>query len=374
MDAHYIGAGDAVNSEYRAPRLASRPRHFRNPVSKGIWYGVGASMIRPTLSVVLPNYNDAPTLGAALEAILGQSQKPDEVIVVDDGSTDGSPELLEGYARREPSLRVLRNEQNRGALASFARGLKSASGDCLYLASANDRVLPGFFEKSLSLLARHPQAGLCCGDFSVFFDSDTAVVRRLRWSAEEAYLPAADLALTIRKKSGYISSSASIVRRTSFSEAGGLNPDLKSHADWFVFHVIGFRQGVCYVPEPLAAWRGAQPGSMTAETGIWPSQREVIARLLELLDEAAYRDVRSHFQSSAILSFLPFILRALRDDAAHREFRSALLVRRALKNSIKRFLLASAPRAFRRAFGGVQGNRAVLEALRDEGQAGTGAR
>src|SRR4051812_21669960 len=121
-------------------------------------------MSRSSLSVVMPNYNHSHYIGEALEAILGQTFRPMEVIVVDDASTDNSVEVIEQFVRRDSAVRLLRNEQNSGPVPTVNLGLKQASGDYVYTMAADDKILPTFFEKSMNLLAQYPQAGLCSAD------------------------------------------------------------------------------------------------------------------------------------------------------------------------------------------------------------------
>jgi glycosyltransferase involved in cell wall biosynthesis len=325
-----------------------------------VWYGQGR--VTPSLSVILPNYNDAPSLGGALKAILAQSTPAKEVVVVDDGSTDHSLDVLSKH-----DVRLLRNDQNRGALFSVRRGLEASTGDWVYFASANDLVLPGFFEKSLSLAARLPEAGLCCGDFAVFFDAATAVVKKLGWAAEAGYLSPADLAARIRRKGGYISSASSIYRRSFLEKAGGYREELRHHSDWFLNHVLGFRHGVGYIPEPLAAWRGGQAGALSAKSRDASVQREVVSHLLTTLESPAHQDVMPLFKSSGVLSFLPRIV-GMALSREHRTFFSMLLLRRAMATGLKRRMLSASPFAVRRMFGGAQGNAAVLAALREADQ------
>src|SRR6266540_3959461 len=123
-------------------------------------------MAAPKLSVVVPTYNHAHYLPRALDAILGQSLQPREVIIVDDASTDGSQRLIEDYARKHPAIRAVRNERNLGVVASLNRGAELSSGEYLVFAASDDYILPGFYEKSIALLERFPQAGL-----STAFDS-----------------------------------------------------------------------------------------------------------------------------------------------------------------------------------------------------------
>ena len=119
------------------------------------------SLKNNTLSVVICNYNHAHYLSESLQAILGQSFRPLEVIVIDDGSTDNSVDVIEEFALKDPIVHLYRNERNQGALFSANRGLHLAVGEYIYWGAADDRVCPGFFEKAMALLAHYPQAGLC---------------------------------------------------------------------------------------------------------------------------------------------------------------------------------------------------------------------
>jgi len=118
-------------------------------------------MSLPTLSVIMSNYNHAHYLGEALRAILNQSFRPSEVIVLDDASTDNSLDIIQQYVESDPIVRLVRNEQNKGLAYNGIKLLALVQGEYLYSAAADDRVLPGFFEKSMRLLAQFPQAGLC---------------------------------------------------------------------------------------------------------------------------------------------------------------------------------------------------------------------
>ncbi len=79
------------------------------------------------LTAVLPNYNHAEYLPHALNALLAQTRPADELIVIDDASTDNSVAIIEGYLARHPNIRFVRNAGNLGTVSNINRGLEMAT-------------------------------------------------------------------------------------------------------------------------------------------------------------------------------------------------------------------------------------------------------
>src|SRR3989344_2390835 len=122
-----------------------------------------AGRTMPRLSVFLPNYNHGRHIGRAIEAIASQSRPPDELVIVDDGSTDNSVSVIWQYAERYSWIRLVTNSNNRGVLKVLDECLPLLRGDYVFFASADDRILPGFFEAGLAAAARQPNAGMVFG-------------------------------------------------------------------------------------------------------------------------------------------------------------------------------------------------------------------
>src|SRR5262249_18331038 len=133
-------------------------------------------MRRPTASIIMTNYNHSRYLPVALQAILSQTWRPSEVLVIDDGSTDNSVEVIEQFAERDSIIRLIRNDRNRGVAYSCNRGVALASGEYLLFAAADDYILPCFLERSRSLLGQYPEAGLSCCD-SAALDENSGATR-----------------------------------------------------------------------------------------------------------------------------------------------------------------------------------------------------
>ncbi|MCD4732912.1 glycosyltransferase [bacterium] len=116
----------------------------------------------PTVSVLLPVYNAAETLSAALDSTLSQVGVEFEVVAVDDGSVDGTSAILVEYALRDPRLRCLRIAHS-GLVAALNHGLEQCQGEFVARMDGDDLMLPGRLSKQAAYLQKHPGlAGVAC--------------------------------------------------------------------------------------------------------------------------------------------------------------------------------------------------------------------
>ena len=258
-------------------------------------------MAGASLSVIMCNYNYGRYLGGALNAVTSQSRKPDQFIVVDDGSTDDSVAIIEEAARRHPFVKLLRNDRNRGVTYTVNRGLENVTGDYISFQSSDDLVLPGFIEKTMGMLEKHPQAALCCSYPSTLED-ETGEIRDyvMDWGEAPSYFPPDRLTDLFRR--GTIAGNACVLKRRTFHEVGGFRPDLRWHCDWFPYMVMAFRYGICYVPERLAVIRVHKQSYSAAGMKRWGEQRAVLHRILDLLHSPEYRDLLPMFIASGSLT------------------------------------------------------------------------
>src|ERR1043166_922595 len=196
----------------------------------------------PTLSVIVPNYNHGRFLETSLTAILRQSVQPLEVIVLDDASTDNSVEVARRVAAQHPLIRLIQNEKNLGVKPNVNKGVQLARGQYVYVASADDEVFPGLFEKSLNLLAQHPRAAFSCtiGDWR-------EVATGLHWHMgvgmgdKPCYISPAQIVSLERRDKFFFVSNTAVYRREALLEVKLFIPELKWHADWFALYASGLR-------------------------------------------------------------------------------------------------------------------------------------
>ncbi len=172
----------------------------------------------PRVSVVLPVYDRENYVGEAIESVLAQTLPPDELIVVDDGSTDGSLAVVERFAR--PSMQVIRQE-NAGIGAARNRGLRAATGDLIAFIDSDDLWEPDKLELQVGALRERDDLDLVFGHLVEFLSPDRA--DELGGSLEVGTDPVPGLlALTL------------LVRRTAVERIGLFDEKLRvgEFVDW----------------------------------------------------------------------------------------------------------------------------------------------
>jgi GT2 family glycosyltransferase len=199
----------------------------------------------PRVSVVVPCYNAERFIGEALDSALAQAEVAVEVLVADDGSTDGTRTVLARYGER---VRVLQQD-HRGPSAARNACLGVARGEYVALLDADDRFRPGKLARQAALLDARPEIGLVYTGWHVI-DEAGVPLERQGWSREEGdvrrRLLLGNLAHPV----------AVMLRRRPVLDAGGFDETLQVNEDWDLFLRLALRgmRWAC-VDEPLAEYR-----------------------------------------------------------------------------------------------------------------------
>ena len=125
---------------------------------------------QPLISVIIPNWNGAHHLPTCLESVRSQTLREFEVIVADNGSIDGSLELL---TRDYPEVRVLALGENRGFAGACNAGIKAAQGTYVALLNNDTEADPGWLSEVVAAFQRHPEAGIIASKMLLFDRRDT---------------------------------------------------------------------------------------------------------------------------------------------------------------------------------------------------------
>ena len=168
----------------------------------------------PRVSVVIPVYNRASLIERAIRSVEGQTVRGWEVVIVDDGSTDDTPERL--TARSSERIRLSR-QANAGQGAARNRAIRDARADVIAFLDSDDEWLPDKLERQLSILDTKPAVGLVFGDAEIHSPGSpptrlSTAARPTRGHVTEALL-----------RENFIATSTVVVRRALVEQAGGFD-------------------------------------------------------------------------------------------------------------------------------------------------------
>jgi glycosyltransferase involved in cell wall biosynthesis len=207
------------------------------------------------VSVVVPTYNRAELIQEAIESVLRQTTPVHELIVVDDGSTDSTCELVRAYGDRA----VLLRHDHRGAAAARNRGLARATGDWIAFLDSDDVWTPTKLEKQLQYLDRHPQCGFVHAGYYEFGEHERVV------PAPSPFVSGDHRVEHLLFAAGWICTSTALVRRSipvTFREWAG------SSGEDIIFFGDLLRAGIQfgYIDKALVGHR-LHPVSANREAG-----------------------------------------------------------------------------------------------------------
>jgi glycosyltransferase involved in cell wall biosynthesis len=200
--------------------------------------------LTPKISVLMPVYNAGPYLAEAIDSILAQTFSDFEFLIIDDGSTDGSGEIVQSYD--DPRIRYLRNERNLGLVDTLNRGIELARGPYIARMDADDISLPERFERQIDFMDAHPEAGVCGSSFQFFGDRDFLAVYPSDY--REAY--------TFLASDSCLGHPTAMIRRKILTEHNLRYESEYGYAADYAFWIrIGQVCGLTSLSEPLLLYR-----------------------------------------------------------------------------------------------------------------------
>ncbi len=203
----------------------------------------------PIVSVIIPTFNTEQYIAEAIESVLNQSYQDYEVIVVDDGSTDDTPSVLDAYLDR---IRYF-YKQNGGPASARNLGIRHAQGEYIAFLDADDLWFPHKLETQLKVFEDSPGIGLVHSS-RIYFDDRNREPERIRARAEQYNSEDAFPYLFLRN---FIGNSTVIVRKTCFEEVGLFDesPEFLGTEDYDMWLRISYRYPIGYVSTPLSKYR-----------------------------------------------------------------------------------------------------------------------
>lgn len=219
----------------------------------------------PNISVVIPAYNADMFIGRALASVENQTLRPNEVIIVDDGSTDDTALQVKEFARHSKLTIVLEQQVNQGSSAARNNGIRKAAGELITFLDADDLIYPTFLEHTVSGLIRFTDWAVCFSDRDVVdangkfisHDLDHPVFRQIAKKAMgDGFIELVDEDLFSHMVAGSVIPMTITCRKSFINAVGGFDETLLFNEDrLFFLRLIKEKGKFGYFDESLGIWQ-----------------------------------------------------------------------------------------------------------------------
>lgn len=200
------------------------------------------------VSVVMATHNGERFLKPAIESILNQSFTNFEFLIVNDYSSDQSPQILKEFARKDRRIKIIHNSQNLGLTASLNKGLQVAQGKYIARMDDDDIALPTRLQKQYDFMEAHQEFALV-GAMAEIMDETSKIIGEKKLALDYKCL---------KKKllfNNQLVHSAWFLRASVLKEIGLYNEQFKKAQDYELLLRIAAKHSVCNLPEKLIKWR-----------------------------------------------------------------------------------------------------------------------
>lgn len=206
-------------------------------------------MSHPLVSVVMPVYNAEAYVSEAIESVLAQTFSDFEFIILDDGSTDRSLQILRQYQHDDSRIKIISRE-NRGLIATLNEGIDCAKGRYIARMDADDIALPERFSRQVEFLEHHPNH-VVVGSKVLLIDPEGLPICPFSTLTEHEAIDAAHM----QGQGGAICHPASMLRRDVLQKVGGYRPEMKHAEDFDLFLRLAEVGKVANLPHILLKYR-----------------------------------------------------------------------------------------------------------------------
>ncbi len=212
----------------------------------------------PLFSVVIPTYNRAAKVVRAVESVLAQNFADYDVWVIDDGSTDATPEALAPYLDHIHYVR----QANGGAARARNRGIQESQGKYVAILDSDDRWYPQKLGACVRAIQAHPASGLFYSQWEVVDEAGRRLwidrSRKVKGSAYQALL-----------KGDFLAASSAVIKRECLEATGGFDPLMQPCEDWDLWLRIARKFSIELVPEVLVIFEHVAQNTATSNTTAW---------------------------------------------------------------------------------------------------------
>jgi glycosyltransferase involved in cell wall biosynthesis len=317
------------------PRAQVRLTSKSWPGAANHWGKERVSSLRT--AAIIPVRNRTSLVVKAIASVQKQTCPLDEIVVVDDGSIDSTPDVVRRLSLEDSSIRLIQLPESAGASAARNVGVNSTQCDWITFLDSDDQWLSQKHKLQKNALANHPQA--------------VASFTGIRYQYKDGHIdvPApSDITLQALRKRNYLgTTSTAMIQREALMQVGGFDPTLPSCQDWDVWVKLRRIGSFAIVPQPLALFNQTEPVRISRnKEAVFAGHRQLFARILnDVADREERRVVAAHHQVRLTQIYLSdfgqpvaAIATAVRSLALYRTEDGEQLLKAALRGALRNIL------------------------------------
>ena len=213
----------------------------------------------PKVSIITASYNYAQYIRDAIESVIGQTFQDWEMLIIDDGSTDNSAEIIDEYIKKDNRIRLYShlNNKNKGLIETLKLGISQAKGEYIVFLESDDYIEKDYLQKKLETFEKYSDAGFVYNDVEILGSKLTLPKKIYFWTIRHYWknhnYPHHIYEWMYLKN--FVPTFSCVMLKKELLEDINWNTPVESCIDWWLWTQISQKTKFCYLPDKLTYWR-----------------------------------------------------------------------------------------------------------------------
>ena len=226
-------------------------------------------MFNDKISIITASYNYAQYISECIESVIAQTYQNWELIIVDDGSTDNSVEIIQSYCKKDHRIKLYqhKNGQNKGLKDTILLGLKQANSEWVAFLESDDKFLPNYLEEKIKIIEQEPDVKFIFNDFEII-DNTSFYFTSWYYKFSSYVLPCKGF-LSLKKEMceiNCIPTFSVVMAKKKLLETLDFNTPIDSHLDYYLWLQLTPKIKFYFLNKKLTQWRKHSGSYITKTT------------------------------------------------------------------------------------------------------------
>ena len=242
------------------------------------------------VSIITASYNYSEYIKETIESVIKQTCPDWEMIIVDDGSTDGSVDIIESYCKKDSRIQLYthENRQNKGLAETLKLGISKAQTNWICFLESDDTIVPDCLEKKLKIAEQYPNTTLIFNDIHQFGDqsllrSYKSYIRKQKHYLNKIKFPSKLLDIYQKKRMNIIPTFSCVMIKKDVLQTLDFKCPVKNMLDYYLWLQLAKNHDFYYIDEKLTNWRMHGNSYINSEKNLYTDYYKLYKKRLEFL-------------------------------------------------------------------------------------------